>query len=171
MNRICNRIAAAIAAGCASLALASGAHAVDLRDWGRKYDSASERYVVLSQFDNQAVLDRETQLVWQRSVRSAAEWFMARNTCYASGTGGRHGWRLPSLSELSSVGGTGGVLPAGHPFQNVPAGTYFWSTTDWSTGSGRAWSRTLLAPGYIATTSKENTLPHLCVRGFAVEGG
>ena len=39
------RICAAAALACIGLALANAAAAVDLRDWGRKYDIASERFV------------------------------------------------------------------------------------------------------------------------------
>ena len=42
-----NRIRAAAALAWWGLALASNARAVDLRDWGRKYETASERFLVL----------------------------------------------------------------------------------------------------------------------------
>ena len=47
-----HRIATAIATTCAGLALASATGAVDLRDWGRKHDTTSERLVVPAQFEN-----------------------------------------------------------------------------------------------------------------------
>lgn len=42
-----NRIRAAAAFAWLGLALASNARAVDLRDWGWKYATASERFLVL----------------------------------------------------------------------------------------------------------------------------
>jgi hypothetical protein len=47
---------AAVTLVCAALALPSDAGAVDLRDWGRKYDNASERFELLASFNNEAVL-------------------------------------------------------------------------------------------------------------------
>jgi hypothetical protein len=63
-----NRIRAAAAFGWLGLALASNARAVDLRDRDRKYELASERFLVLASFNNEAGLDQEAQLVWRRSV-------------------------------------------------------------------------------------------------------
>jgi hypothetical protein len=133
-HRTRHRFAAAIATACAGLALASAAEAVDLRDWGRKFP-ASERFVVLSQFSNQAVLDKETQLVWQRTpaANQVSHWHYALAYCIGGAFAGRRGWRLPSVHELSSLveasapAGTL-ALPQGHPFQNVPIGRY-WSST------------------------------------------
>ena len=68
---------AAVTLVCAALALPSNAGAVDLRDWGRKYDNASERFELLASFNNEAVLDKETQLVWRRSASSATSWVFA----------------------------------------------------------------------------------------------
>jgi hypothetical protein len=46
--------------------------AIDTRDWGRKFASSDNRFVVLDAFNNEAVLDEETQLVWQRYHVGAA---------------------------------------------------------------------------------------------------
>ncbi|MGH8243042.1 MAG: DUF1566 domain-containing protein [Steroidobacteraceae bacterium] len=129
-RRDCNQIAAAIAAGLIGLALAEAAGAVDLRDWGRKFPTA-ERFVVLSQFGNQAVLDKETQLVWQRSPSSGTGiWQGAINACFQLEVAGRLAWRLPTVPELLSLlradaPNSGPSLPAGHPFQNVESGLYW----------------------------------------------
>ena len=161
-----SRIRAAASLVWLGLALANHARAVDLRDWGRKYDSASERFVVLSEFNNDAVLDKETQLLWARTARSATKWAFAVQNCYASGTGGRYGWRLPSFSELLSLLGTGGVLPAGHPFVvEVPTQTYFWSTTELTVDPDYAWSKPLLS-NTISARSKDLSQSYLCVRGL-----
>jgi hypothetical protein len=171
MIKSTQRAVRAAALACAGLVAAGNASAVDLRDWGRKYDSASERFVVLSQFNNEAVLDKETQLVWMRSVRSATKWVFAVQNCYASGAGARYGWRLPTFAELLSLAGTGGVLSAGHPFLiDVPADTYFWSTTELAINSSYAWSKPLLA-NVISAKSKDITQVYICVRGAAVAGG
>lgn len=137
-NSVRRRVAACLAAGCAGLALASTASAVDLRDWGRKFP-ASQRFVLLSQFNNEAVLDKETQLVWQRYI-SNADTFQtgASNACASARIGGRMGWRLPTIAELTSLvdpGSSAAVkLPAGHPFRQadgsqIPAYAVLWSST------------------------------------------
>lgn len=134
-RRVRTPIAAAMAAGCIGLVLANAVGAVDLRDWGRKFPT-SQRFVVLSQFDNEAVLDKETQLVWQRTPTSnLATWQGARSQCGRLAIAGRRGWRLPSLHELTSltrpeapVGAL--ALPSGHPFVNVQIAAY-WTDTLW----------------------------------------
>ena len=83
-----------------------------------------------------AVLDKETGLVWAKSPsQSWTSWQDAKNRCTNLVLGGRMGWRLPTLEELSSlVDHTQGnvCLPSGHPFSNVQ-GAYYWSS---STGGG-----------------------------------
>jgi hypothetical protein len=126
---------------CVALALTAGtAQAVDLRSWDRKYELASERFQVLAAFNNQAVLDKETQLVWERSPVS---WVADANTYWTCGsrqTGGRMGWRLPTVAELSSLvgprDGGGMALQPGHPFVigqgNLTISKRFWTITVWT---------------------------------------
>jgi hypothetical protein len=131
-HRVLNRISAVAALACVGLTLASSAGAVDLRDWGKKYP-ASERFVVLSQFNNQAVLDKETQLVWERQPAGAKVlWDQARQTCAVKPVGGRSGWRLAALNELTSLYDATPGLPAGHPFVMggpLAAPFWFWTAT------------------------------------------
>ena len=133
-----HRIAAAVAMICAGLALASTADAVDVRDWGRKFPTG-ERLVLLAQFNNEAVLDKETQLVWQRYwPNNAVAQRDAYRFCNYSTSGGRSGWRLPTVTELYSLmdpGVSGPIkLPAGHPFrtaddQPLPVSRILWTST------------------------------------------
>ena len=168
MMKTSKRIRAAATLAWLGLALANHARAVDLRDWGRKYDNASERFVVLTEFNNEAVLDRETQLVWQRSPLSPTKWVFALQNCHAWGTGGRYGWRLPSFTELLSLVGTGALLQSGHPFLNIPNQTYLWSATDAYTSRDYAWSKMMLGSNAISARSKDLSQPYLCVRGVGV---
>jgi len=96
------------------------------------------RFVVLSNWidtdfpsGGAAVLDRETGLVWQRSPASYQTGQNGASIgCINQGTGGRGSWRLPSYQELTSLfeyAGQFGNLPAGHPFQNLQAGQYYWT--------------------------------------------
>jgi len=134
-QRIGHRLAAAIAAGSAGLALASTAGAVDLRSWDQRINDATKRFVVLPAFGSQAVLDKETQLVWERSPHpTPTSWFnSAYAACGVKSVGGRRGWRLPSLFEFMTLIDTsvsGGVkLPQGHPFVAIQANDDFWTST------------------------------------------
>jgi hypothetical protein len=104
-------------------------------NWDKRIDNVQQRFRVLSAFNNEAVLDRETGLVWERSPSSNVwPWPTARLFCAQKAVGGRGGWRLPAFSELASlidptVQAHGAPrLPAGHPFLNVQAAEY-WSST------------------------------------------
>ncbi|MDN5942027.1 MAG: DUF1566 domain-containing protein [Nitrospira sp.] len=97
---------------------------------------AAERFVVLASFANAAVLDKETGLVWEQSpLTTEHDWNSARVQCADRTTGGRKGWRLPSVHELASLvdlagGASGPTLPPGHPFLNVQADVYWSASTD-----------------------------------------
>lgn len=104
-----------------------------MNSWDRRIDNAQTRFQVLTEFDNEAVLDRETGLVWERSPSTnVVPWPNARLMCAQKATGGRGGWRLPAFNELASLVDpavqSGVRLPAGHPFLNVQASEY-WSAT------------------------------------------
>jgi len=93
---------------------------------------AAQRFVILSAFNNDAVLDKKTGLVWEKSPQTTTvTWNVARTTCAPKAVGGQKGWRLPSPAELRSLLGpfadsTGPTLPPGHPFLNVQS-TSYWS--------------------------------------------
>jgi hypothetical protein len=85
-----------------------------------------------------AVLDKETGLVWERSPSTDyVTWKYANSTCYVNRKlGGRFGWRLPTVEELSSLVDTSVAgppyLPTGHPFHILFVDYevhYFWSAT------------------------------------------
>ena len=102
--------------------------------WDKVLPTA-ERFVVLSAFGGAAVRDNETGLVWQKSPepnQSAAFYAAGVVECQVAKTGGRMGWRLPTVPELSSLADTNAApgtlsLPPGHPFGNVTASTAFWT--------------------------------------------
>lgn len=110
--------------------------------WHKKIQDVSFRFELLKDFDDEAVLDKETCRVWER--RPSAEtkpWPNARLSCAQKSVGGRGGWRLPSFYELASLVDptvtTAGNprLPAGHPFLDVQASEYC-SSTVFAEGSG-----------------------------------
>ncbi len=98
---------------------------------------AAERFKLV--MNNEAVLDRETGLVWEKSPYWTGDpettqmiWEYACTHCYIREVGGRKGWRLPTIEELASLVDTSQsdpALPAGHPFTNVQSNVYWSSTT------------------------------------------
>jgi len=97
-----------------------------------------KRFLILTNFNSEAVLDHETGLVWERSPdKKLGTWFEALHACALRKTGGRLGWRLPTAAELTSlidpsVPLPGPTLPAGHPFGSFPTlgpTTFFWTAT------------------------------------------
>lgn len=114
------------------------AEAIDLQSWDQVIDK-SKRFEVLPQFNNEAVLDLETQIVWEQQpvpeqpFTSTQDWADAVSVCYSKYVGGRYGWRLPTVEELASLLNPealypGPALPSEHPFSNVQ-GKFYWSAT------------------------------------------
>lgn len=171
-----NRASTAIVLGIASALLGATADAIDLRDWGRKFET-SQRFVVLPQFQNQAVLDKETQLTWERSPdQTLRSWDSARNYCILNGRGGRHGWRLPSINELMSLYDADAGLPQGHPFQSVTpqsgpnlAHASFWSHTQSAANAHANWFAHFDVNTYTSLGS--NLEGTVLVRAWCVRGG
>jgi len=131
------------------------------------------RFVVLSNWNNQAVLDRETGLVWERSASPArSTMLLAHSRCAAQLRGGRRGWRLPTVDELNSLQEQplefdALFLPPGHPFLDVqPA--HYWSVTQ-VPGSPDLFNVTRFGvnPGVPLVSTANVTDEHFswCVRG------
>jgi Protein of unknown function (DUF1566) len=109
-----------------------------LKSWSNVIPPA-KRFVVLADFNNHAVLDRETGLVWEKTpnpIPAVGEWHGARYACINTNVGGRKGWRLPSIPELASLidlsATAAPMLPPGHPFTTgftSVQSVSFWSAT------------------------------------------
>ena len=131
---------------------------------------AAQRFVILAAFNNEAVLDRETGLVWEQSPAIAPDnWAAIRIQCTSRTTGGRKGWRLPSVHELASlvdpsVAFPGPTLPPGHPFSNNVQSSNYWSATTDAGGPTDAWFVNF-SNGRVSTDSKAVTHLDWCVRG------
>ncbi|MDI3465638.1 MAG: hypothetical protein OJF50_004459 [Nitrospira sp.] len=116
-----------------------------LKSWSNVIP-VSKRFIVLLDFNNSAVLDRETGLVWEKTLDGAATltWSDATSRCLKRNVGTRKGWRLPSVAELGSLidpsvpFSAAPTLPAGHPFENVALAGY-WSATTVADVPGSAW--------------------------------
>jgi hypothetical protein len=78
---------------------------------------------------NQAVLDVETGLVWERDIDTGAflNWHAANAGCQGQEIGARRGWRVPSYEEIASL--TEPSFPSSHPFTNVAFDTNYWTAT------------------------------------------
>ena len=127
---------------------------------------ATTRYIVLSNMGGNAVLDQETGLVWEQSPSTSGfAWEDAQTHCNQLTTGGRLGWRLPTLQELTSLADPtqSFALPPGHPFQNVQFNPY-WSATSSASSPGAAWTVTFNG---IELTITNISAPQnvWCVRG------
>ena len=114
-----------------------------------------------------AVLDRETGLVWEKSPgHSLQNWADACAHCYRKKLGGRKGWRLPTIEELSSLVDPSNVspsLPNGCPFSGVRS-YYYWSATTDASSEEDAWY-IAFAAGYVGKGNKETESYVWCVRG------
>jgi hypothetical protein len=120
--------------------------------WAQKLQCDTQtscpRFIVLANWDGEAVLDRETWLVSERHPlyfnliiapfdSGTRNWFEAVDHCAASRIGNRYGWRLPTIQELASLlDHTGSdftfTLSPGHPFGLI-----------FQTGETGYWSRTI----------------------------
>jgi hypothetical protein len=123
--------------GAVLFALAAGPAGADA--WDQTLAS-NKRFVVLSNMNSEAVLDRETELVWQRSTSGNNSWPGGVASCQNARTGGRFGWRLPTVQELGSLldpnATSGPPLPLGHPFIGIPASAFFWTATSSANNPG-----------------------------------
>ena len=141
-----------------------------LKSWSNVIPAA-RRFVVLADFNNAAVLDRETGLVWERSPETKPRpWDQAVSICTSLTTGGRKGWRLPSVHELASlidptVATSGLFLPAGHPFTNVQQAAFYWSATTHANTPTDAWVVNFSNGDVDPDGGKTGTSQDWCVRG------
>lgn len=130
--------------------------------------TASYRFVVLLNMNSEAVLDRETGLVWEQSPSTDTFNFIgAQFRCNELSKGNRMGWRVPTLQELASLVdlSQSSHLPSGHPFSNVQLGAY-WSATAGEGDPTSAWFVNFqVAMNTTGKTGKVLITYVWCVRG------
>lgn len=105
-NRFCTFVVLLIS-GAGAMLSSTTAQGGDLASWSKNIYFI-DRFESLSEFDHEAVLDAETQLVWLKSpLRTPVSWSKARDFCLnqsvSDGWSRRYGWRLPSAHELGSL--------------------------------------------------------------------
>ena len=165
-----------VTGGCVSMGDPStfqqGAGVIDLSGIPTNWDKvwpAGQRFVLLTSFNNDAVRDDNTGLVWEKSPQTApATWNGARFACINKNIGGQKGWRLPSITDLASlidpsVAPPGPTLPSGHPFHNIQSAGY-WSATTNAEDASDAWF-VFFGRGFVDHDSKTHTGHTWCVRG------
>jgi hypothetical protein len=131
------------------------------------------RFVVLSNMNSAAVLDRETGLVWERTPSpEPTTWRGAQTSCNEFVTiGNRLGWRLPTVNELASlidVSRSDPALPAGHPFNGVQVSGYYFTATDDGRDTDNTWIVSFAGDGDLSNGmngSKDSSHYFWCVRG------
>ncbi|TMQ28728.1 MAG: DUF1566 domain-containing protein, partial [Nitrospirae bacterium] len=127
-------------------------------------------FVILPAFNSDAVLDKETGLVWEKSPQpTSTKWSVARRTCTEKNVGGQKGWRLPSLEELASlvdpsVAPPGLALPPGHPFLAVQSAVY-WSSTRVGEDPKGSWGVHFGLGGGATFINWAHSVQVWCVRG------
>lgn len=165
-----------LTAGCVSggdpTVLGKSAEVVELSGVPSSWDKAlpsTQRFVLLAAFNNDAVRDNNTGLVWEKSPQTpTATWNGARFTCINKNVGSQKGWRLPSIPELASlidpsITSPGPTLLSGHPFKNIQSAGY-WSATTSAEDVSEAWF-VYFGRGFVDHDSKTHTGHTWCVRG------
>jgi hypothetical protein len=131
--------------------------------WDIKLASGSRFQLV---HGNQAVLDRETGLVWERAPSTTTyNWQNGRTYCYSRLAAGRQGWRTPTVDELATLYDPSSGLPSGHPFV-VSTDPNTWSATP-TTTAGLAFSLNFHAGIGVVVGNTLNSGYVWCVRGNA----
>ena len=171
MKTLLSRFALAAILSCASLT----GHAQTVQNgpyyaqpsWDQQLP-ASTRFIVLSNWNIEAVLDRETGLVWERQpLPSKSNWSSSFLSCHGRFVGNRMGWRLPSVSEVTSLldpTQSNPALPAGHPFDRLTVEPIFWTASTDESDNGLAYV-VHFDQSALAFEPKDQVLRRWCVRG------
>jgi len=143
--------------------------------WDRKLTAVSadpchsERFECvlpdLTYADGAAVLDHETGLVWQRAPATTLQnWVDVMMSCGSSNTGGRWGWRTPTIDELTSLL----LWDDPGPFDLGVGSTQYWSSTvlrDPGDSSAYPWVADFYRTGSAFTGVAAAEHRAWCVRG------
>ena len=140
--------------------------------WDQTLPDAT-RFVLLSNFASQAVLDRNTGLTWQRQGIVASSFNAAIAICRESNAGGHYGWRVPAITELQTLmdnsNGVSSVPPA--PFEVDGSYNYITTTLDETDVSRFGMLRANASPQNVWSAYRGTNFGRgvavLCVRGGA----
>lgn len=144
-----------------------------IKNWQQAHPAA-QRFVILPDFNDEAVLDKDTSLIWELSPRpTLVTWNDARATCLTRSTGGKKGWRLPAPAEMRSLVGPAvdspiPNIPPGHPFLNIQPTSYWTVVPEANQPSYARYVDAFL--GNVLSFIKVYTYPVWCVRGPVKSG-
>lgn len=139
-----------------------------IKNWQEAHPSA-ERFLILSEFRDEAVLDKDTSLIWEIAPQATSvTWNEARLTCAKRVTGGQRGWRLPAPAEMRSLVGPAvdspiPNIPPGHPFLNIQPTSYWTVVSEANQPSYAKYVDAFL--GNVLSFLQIYTYPVWCVRG------
>jgi hypothetical protein len=132
------------------------------------------RFVVLSNWDSQAVLDRETGIVWERApnvfpFENPQSLSNAHFGCTQKDVSNRKGWRLATVEELQSLVDVTNptiALPPGHPFIGVKSSfATYWAATRVPNMADLGYVIGFAPGGVFGTNSLSASNFYWCVRG------
>jgi hypothetical protein len=178
MSPISSRAVAVLLATILGMLMGSTSYGApsDPAAWSKTLQPNKRFSLVLN---DEAVLDNETGLVWERSPDPTVRtWYEDVYQCTTKVVGRRMGWRLPTVEELASLIDPtqhNPSLPTGHPFIGV-GNVYYTMTTvpdaerglnnfAWAVGFFDAYLGPSQPPG------KTIEIPAWCVRGGHGYGG
>lgn len=139
-----------------------------IKNWQEAHPSA-HRFLILPDFHNEAVLDKDTGLVWELAPQAATvTWNEARVSCVKRAIGGQRGWRLPAPTEMRSLVGPAvdspiPNIPPGHPFLNIQPTSYWTVVPEANQPSYAKYVDAFL--GNVLSFFQIYTYPVWCVRG------
>jgi hypothetical protein len=133
----------------------------------------SDRYV--SVMNDGAVLDKETGIVWAKSLYisftgdiALMSWSNAEFNCQGVNIAGRRGWRLPTFREVNSIGDINHKIPlAMFDAANLAGQGFFWTSTEVNSDPSKAYVYSVSATGslgHISLDKVNDTAALWCVR-------
>ena len=160
-------------ASAALLWFVNPAGAIQLESWDNIIPNANARFKVLNEFNGEAVLDKETQLVWEVGLFSH---HAKLDRCWVRGARAgppaiEKAGVFPRSHELASLidpNASNPALPLGHPFTNVQSANY-WSASLFAANPGLAWHVGFFSGGVSSSTLGDN-IHAWCVRGGQSHG-
>ena len=135
--------------------------------WDTNKPSAS-RYTVLAEFNGTAVRDDNTGLVWEQTPSMTMDWPSARLHCLNKPVGGTRGWRLPSVTELSSLIDPS-LLPPYVPGVFAGVTGNYWVATSLAEGGSTNKFSVSFTDGAVGISNKFSPNNVWCVRGSMSE--
>ena len=129
------------------------------------------RFTVLAEFGGAAVRDNNTGLVWEQTPSMVLDWTSARFQCLNKAVpvvGGTRGWRLPSVTELTSLIDPSLTPPYVPTVFTGVTGNY-WSATSLAEGGSTNKFSVSFTDGSVGTTGKSSPNNVWCVRGSTTE--